>query len=52
MKLLDIKKFITYDFSDINLSENSLNNCFGCDSCDHDSLTCDCDSDNFCDHKW
>ena len=48
MKLLDIKKFIIYDFSDINLSENSLNNCFGCDSTEGD--TCDmCDS---CDSGW
>lgn len=40
---IDLTKFITYDFSNLKLQENSTNNCFGCDSCDSD---CDCSESN------
>lgn len=42
---------VVYDFSILNLQENSKGNCFGCDSCDGScdhSDSCDCD----CDSKW
>lgn len=34
---------VVYDFSNLNLQENSKGNCFGCDSC---NCVCDCDCDN------
>ena len=63
---IDLMKIITYDFSNLNLQENSVNNCFGCDSCNCDCNcdscdTCDCncdcdsgdcDSNNYCDNDW
>ena len=39
------KLFVVYDFSNLNLQENSKGNCFGCDSCNCDSSGSDCDSD-------
>ena len=36
-------EMIVYDFSNLNLQENSTDNCFGCDSCN-----CDC----VCDGRW
>ena len=42
---IDLKEIVTYDFSNVNLQENSKNNCFGCDSCDRD-----CDMCDSCDH--
>lgn len=44
MKELDFNNMLVFDFSSINLQENSKGNCFGCDSCN-----CDCDNDNDCD---
>lgn len=46
----DKEELIIYDFSNLNMQENSTGNCFGCDSCDSDSGECDsCDS---CDSGW
>lgn len=47
-KKTDLTKIIMYDFSNVNLQENSTNNCFGCDSGDGDS----CDMCDSCDHGW
>lgn len=45
----DFKKFKVYDFSNLNMQENSKCNCFGCDYSEHDSGCDMCDS---CDHGW
>lgn len=45
---IDLTKITTYDFSNLNLQENSTNNCFGCDSSDGDS----CDMCDSCDSGW
>lgn len=45
----NLEEIVVYDFSNLDLQENSANNCFGflddddCDNCDM------CDS---CDHGW
>ena len=46
------QEMVAFDFSNLNLQENSRGNCFG--SCDCD-CNCDCDSDdcdcnNYCDN--
>lgn len=30
------REIVVYDFSSLNLQENSIDNCFGCDSCNCD----------------
>ena len=32
---LNFEEMQVYDFSNLNLHEESNNNCFGCDSCDY-----------------
>ncbi len=47
----NLNEIVVYDFSNLNIQENSMDNCFGCDSCDSScdhSDSCDCD----CDSKW
>lgn len=44
---VDFKEIVGYDFSNLNLQENSTSNCFGCDSCDS-RFDCDC----VCDASW
>lgn len=47
----DYERIVIYDFSNLNIQENSRGNCFGCDSCDDScdhSDSCDCD----CDSRW
>lgn len=46
------KTFVVYDFSSLNLQENSRGNCFGGCDCNCDGGTCDCNCDcdsNDCD---
>ncbi len=38
---VDFEEMQVYDFSNLNLQEESNDNCFSCDSCD--SSDCDCD---------
>lgn len=49
---MDVKDYLNelviFDFSNINLQENSRGNCFGCDSCDSG----ECDSCDSCDSGW
>lgn len=46
---IDLTKITTYDFSNLNLQENSVSNCFHCDcNCDCDSDDCDCNT--YCDN--
>lgn len=51
---VDFKEIVAYDFSNLNLQENSISNCFGCDSCDCncDCDAGDCDCDSACDNNW
>lgn len=53
------KLFVVYDFSNLNLQENSKGNCFGSCDCNCDGGTCDCNCDcdsndcdcnNYCDN--
>lgn len=51
INILNLDGIVVYDFTNLNLQENSRGNCFGCDSCDSScdqSDNCDCD----CDSKW
>ena len=53
--MVDTEKMVIYDFNNISFQgESSINNCFGCDSCD---CNCDCDSgdcdcNSSCDSDW
>ena len=50
---IDLKEIITYDFSNLNLQEDSISNCYYCDSCDIDEGNGDsCDMCDSCDHGW
>lgn len=43
------EEMVAYDFSNLDLQENSKGNCYGtCDSCDANTggCNCDCDSDD------
>lgn len=42
-KKINLEEMVAYDFSNLDLQENSNNNCFGCDSSDCDCDTC-CDN--------
>lgn len=33
---LEDREIVVYDFSSLDLQENSVDNCFGCDSCNCD----------------
>lgn len=51
MKDCNFNEMMVFDFSNLNLQENSKGNCFGCDSCDCNCDSCDsCDCD--CDSNW
>ena len=51
---IELIEFLAYDFSNLNLQENSIANCFGCDACDCncDCDSNDCDSNDYCDSGW
>ena len=44
-----IEDIVVYDFSNVELQENSITNCYGtCDDSDHCDSSCDC----VCDANW
>lgn len=45
MKEIDLNGMLVFDFSNLNLQENSTGNCFGCDSGESNK----CDSCDYCD---
>lgn len=45
---VDFKEIVAYDFSNLNLQENSTNNCFGAGLNSYG----DCDMCDSCDHGW
>lgn len=45
---VNFEKMQVYDFSNLDLHENSTDNCFGCDSGDSGG----CDSCDSCDSDW
>ena len=47
-KVFNFAEMEAYDFSNLDLQENSPDNCFTCDKCDSPYNGCDCDS-NDCD---
>ena len=47
-KIKELPELVVYDFSDLNLQESSMGNCFGCDSSESDG----CDMCDSCDHGW
>lgn len=47
-KIKEFPELVVYDFSDLNLQESSMGNCFGCDSSESDG----CDMCDSCDHGW
>ncbi len=57
-KKTNFHQMVVYDFSKLNLEENSRGNCFGscdCNHCDSCDCNCDCDSgdcdcNNYCDN--
>ena len=47
---VDFKEIVAYDFSNLNLQENSTSNCFSAGLNSYGDSDCDmCDS---CDHGW
>lgn len=51
-------EIVVYDFSNLNLQDNSKDNCYGCDNCntcdnDSEGSSCnDCDTCDNCDSGW
>lgn len=46
---MNLEDLVIYDFSNLNLQENSTGNCFGCDSGESNN----CDSCDYCDKgEW
>lgn len=50
-KKIELEEMVAYDFSNLDLQENSKGNCYGtCDFCDESTGGCNCDCDsNDCD---
>lgn len=46
---INLEEMQVYNFSNLNLQEESNNNCFSCDG-DYISGDCDCDCD-YCDYQ-
>lgn len=44
----ELLELVVFDFSNLDLQENSTGNCFGCDSSEPDC----CDMCDSCDHGW